>query len=188
MFYKDLSYYRDGDEEDIVDVFSSVKNIGWLGNESEHSKGVVSEELIQKLREIIFLDLKNDEDKKAGNYEKENSINVHCMLVRGSPYSCPFCVDHPVIEYTPTGLSLYQGSSSMKAGVNEICIPSLKDGEFYSFPTLLLHYITEHGYCPPQEFLDALEAFDLNTPYDIDAEQADLEIIEVDSAEMDKYN
>ncbi|MBB6521853.1 hypothetical protein [Pseudoteredinibacter isoporae] len=186
MFYRDLSCYRDGDGEEIVDVFPSVKNIGWLGVESEYSKGIVREDLIQKLREITFLDLKNDEDIKTGNYEKEKSINVHCMHVRGSPYSCPF--SQASIEYNPSGLGLYKGNSTMKAGVNEICIPSLKSGEFYSFPTLLLHYITEHGYCPPQGFLDALDAFDLSVPYDIDSKQGDLEIVEVDRTDMDKYN
>ena len=75
----------------------------------------------------------------------------------------------------------------MTAGVNEICIPSLKEGEFYSFPTLLLHYISEHGYCPPQEFLEALKFFDLNTPYDLDVEQNDLEMMEVNREDIDKY-
>ena len=36
----------------------------------------------------------------------------------------------------------------------------------YSFPTMLYHYITEHDYCPPDEFLKALLDFDINKRFD----------------------
>ena len=33
-----------------------------------------------------------------------------------------------------------------------------KDGTIYSAPTLILHYIDEHNYLPPEGFIDALLA------------------------------
>ena len=81
MFYRDLSFYRDGDEVDVVTVFPSVKNIGWLDGNFDYSQGFVSDSLTHKLREIIFLDLKNDEDKKKVIMKKNRrSIFIACML------------------------------------------------------------------------------------------------------------
>lgn len=189
MYYRDLSFYRDGDEgDDEIAVFLSVKNIGWLDLGSEYSKGSVQPDLILKIREFMFLDLKNDEAKKSGYYKQEEAINIHCMHVRGSPYKCSLCQEPKSVEYSPLELKHYQGVKLMKAGLNEICIPSLNKGEFYSFPTLLLHYIIEHEHCPPKEFLNALAAFDLTKPYDIDDEQEELEVLEVECVDLGKYN
>ncbi len=71
----------------------------------------------------------------------------------------------------------------MVLGKNEICIPSVSKGFFFSFPTLLYHYVVEHNYMPPAEFLESLEHFDLHIPYDIDDEQSDLESIEISSSD-----
>lgn len=189
MYYKDLSCYRDGDEEDDkISVYPSVKNVGWLGKDASYEKGAVSQELVQKIREILFLDLKNDEATKHGKYKSEEAINVHCMHIRGSAFKCPLCSEVNVIEYDPIDLEFYSGSEIMKAGLNEVCIPSLVKGEFYSFPTMLLHYITGHEYSPPEEFLNALDSFDIEKPYDIDKALEEIGMLEIDSKEIEKYN
>lgn len=40
-------------------------------------------------------------------------------------------------------------------GSSEIWVSS-KDGQIYSSPSLIVHYIEHHGYLPPKEFLDAI--------------------------------
>jgi len=187
MYYRDLSCYRYGEDDDI-DVFPAVKNIGWLDKAFNFEKGAVSADRVNKLREIIFLDLKNNEDKKNEKYSSESAINVHCMHIRGSAYKCNLCSEEKEILYDPLNLKLYRGTNLMKAGLNEVCIPALKKGEFYSFPTMLLHYITEHSYKPPKDFLEALDAFDLTVPYDIDKEQEEIDIVQVTKVGLDKYN
>ena len=188
MQYRDFSCYRDGSEDDgEIDVYPSVKNIGWLGVEESYETGSVPPVIIQKLKEILFLDLKNDEDKQNGVYKHDNAINVHCMHIRGSAFQCPFCFEK-VVEYAPLGLDLYFGVKTMRAGLNEVCSPSVVEGEFYSFPTMLLHYITEHGYCPPKEFQAALSAFDIKKPYDIDKAQKEMDVVEVDAKGLINFN
>jgi hypothetical protein len=187
MYYPDLTCYRDGGPDHLSNVYPSVKNIGWLGKNEKYNIGDVQPELVRKLLDIMFLDVKNSEDKKKGTYNREKSVNVHLMHMRGSPYKCPLCNDGKEITYSAVGVTSYSGTNEMLAGLNEVCIPSLTTGEYYSFPTMLCHYIVAHKYKPPQEFLDALAAFDLDKPYDIDKEQEDLVCIEMPSNEVNSY-
>ena len=43
----------------------------------------------------------------------------------------------------------------LKFGYSEIRVFS-QDGKVYSAPNLIFHYIMEHNYAPPQEFVDAV--------------------------------
>ncbi len=54
----------------------------------------------------------------------------------------------------------------MVLGCHEIRLPNMEKKYMYSFPTMLYHYITEHDYCPPDEFLKALLGFDINQRFD----------------------
>jgi hypothetical protein len=55
----------------------------------------------------------------------------------------------------------------MMLGMNEMQIPIPNTQSYvYDFPTLLYHYMTEHDYLPPSEFLEALDVFSLDEPYD----------------------
>lgn len=177
MFYKDLtSYCNNAIEHDKVIVYPKLLNIGWLDREHTYPQAAVSADLLQKLKEITFLDLKNNYDEKNGNFDKNNAIILHQMHIRGSPHPCSFCESTDnIISLAPSQLTLYTGGEKMILGTNEICIPALKPGYFYVFPTMLYHYIDKHHYCPPAEFLNALAAFDMTKPYDIEKEQANLE-------------
>jgi hypothetical protein len=44
---------------------------------------------------------------------------------------------------------------AISLGNSEIRVPGT-NGKEYASPTLICHYIDKHGYCPPQEFLDAI--------------------------------
>ncbi|UYQ64536.1 HEAT repeat domain-containing protein [Streptomyces peucetius] len=35
-----------------------------------------------------------------------------------------------------------------------------RSGEVYAAPSMILHYVDEHGYCPPREFLESLHKID----------------------------
>ena len=39
-----------------------------------------------------------------------------------------------------------------------------KNNISYCFPEMLVHYITKHGYKPPQEFLDAVTELKIEEP------------------------
>jgi len=46
----------------------------------------------------------------------------------------------------------------------EIWIPRIGEGGYYAAPVTICHYIEEHGYAPPPEFILALEKQDSPIP------------------------
>lgn len=186
MYYQDLTFYSDIGDDGWANVYPQVLNIGWLDSQHDYVKGDVPESIISKLKEILFLDLKNEQDRKLGIFIKEKATIVHLMHMRGSPYLCSFCARNNRANYLePNRLKLYSDEDNFILGMNEVCIPSLGNDFFYSFPTMLYHYIVDHGYKPPCEFLNALAAFDIDAPYDIDKAQNDLMCIEKFIDEVD---
>lgn len=68
-------------------------------------------------------------------------------------HDCPWC---KTIIKMPDGSYL---------GTAEIWVPG-QDGIVYAAPTLITHYITNHDYQPPAEFVAAVIAFDLVSDWD----------------------
>lgn len=192
MYYRDLSFYRTGGHNGFFEVYPHVRNVGWLGIEEEFSTGVLPGELIQKLKELVFIDVKNQESIKNGTFERETSIIVDQMLVRGSPYQCPFS-DKGIVSVYPSEVECYSGERIKVLGLNEIFIPSEKSDVLYCCPTLICHYVEVHGYLPPAEFIDALSNFDLNKAYDSGNDKAfdycvDVPAEEIDSLTLENIN
>jgi hypothetical protein len=184
--YLDLSFYRDGDVNGVANVYPQVKNVGWLGEDVQYSKGSVPFCVIEKLKELIFCDLKNAEDRKHGIFDKHKSISIHQMHMRGNPYPCPFCDgDDAIITVKPGNLKYYSGEREVLLGMSEILIPSLTKDEYYSCPTMIYHYVEQHCYVPPKEFTGALNAFHLDVPFDADEAQSDLTCIEMPMSEVE---
>jgi len=50
---------------------------------------------------------------------------------------------------------IYYGNESLKAGFSEIRVFG-KKGKVYAAPNLIFHYIMEHDYTPPKEFIEAV--------------------------------
>src|SRR5262245_51800934 len=63
-------------------------------------------------------------------------------------HDCPFCGSRE---------SRLDKASGVLLGSAEIWVPR-RDGGYFAAPDLLLHYIDEHRYLPPKEFLDAVSA------------------------------
>lgn len=185
MYYQDLSFYRTGGYGGIFEVYPNVKNIGWLHIEKEFSKGQLPSELIQKLKELVFLDIKNQDDIQAGSFDKEKAVIVDQMLVRGSPHECSFCGGE-VVSFSPREVECYSGGRVKVLGLNEICIPSQAGGIVYSCPTLICHYIEKHGYLPPEEFVEALSAFDLSQAYNSSEDKAFDCCVDVPAEEIER--
>lgn len=185
MFYPDLTCYRDADPDDpMANVYPQIKNVGWLWRDEPYPKGKVDPRVLQKLKDLLFLDVKYTEARKEGTFDPEKAILVHTMHMRGSPLPCPFC--EQVIGLEPDGVQVYSGDNEMVLGRNEMLIPSLKKpDEFYSVPTLIYHYIAVHEYLPPQEFINAVLAFDLTKP--IDVEEFDPDCVEIPVENVTTY-
>jgi hypothetical protein len=185
MYYPDLSPARVGVPEQIATVFPDIINIGWLDAKHEFTNGEVPLGLIQKLKELMFIDQKIREDKENEIFERSKAILIEHMIVRGPPATCPFCCREkpatfePELEWLsdyglegqpqilrPENLRLYKGKKNLLLGIGELNIPSADRTKLYNVPTMIIHYIEKHNYRPPEEFLKALEAFPLDMPYD----------------------
>lgn len=110
---------------------------------------------------MFYADLSNECDGGAGPFvravgwlSKDHPYNVGSVsdefiatlnqhveeawqgAVPAGVHHCELCVDKPVTN----GLNL--------------CIPTAT--ELYSSPAMITHYVTAHGYRPPDEFIDAV--------------------------------
>jgi hypothetical protein len=189
MYYRDLTPYRDDgtDEPGTFNVYPGVLNIGWLDGAHPFTTGVVPTSLRDKLRQLTLSDQVNRERQRAGTFNAEGALVVHQMHVRGSPHECPFC-GH-AIALDPEGADHPQITSRFFLGTSEICIPSATSpGVFYSFPSLLYHYVSAHHYLPPAGFLEALEQFRTDRPFDIEIAMSDVECNLVTADQLQKID
>ena len=107
---------------------TKLLNVGWLDSGAPFNKGRVDQEIVERLLGLC-----------------RNPVN----LCRGY-HSCQYCERHPGI------LTMQLNGQNVALGNGEIRV-SGKDGVVYAAPTLICHYIQEHGYRPPDEFLFAVE-------------------------------
>jgi hypothetical protein len=124
-----VTYFADLTPYRYLDVkgLSGRVSVGWLDAGHEFPTGVVPEHLTLKLLRLCRTPVRQ---------------------TRGH-HPCPLCgrpsVSVPVVVDNHT---LWLGSA-------EIEVPA--QSKVYAAPTLIAHYITAHGYRPPDEFLDAVD-------------------------------
>ena len=120
----------------LEDTTGTLLNIGWLSSEEKYPQGQVDEILIKKIGVI-----------------GETLINS----TRGF-HQCEFCqpYSYGCRKITIDSKELFLGSAEIRVKGN--------DGKTYASPNLICHYIKDHNYLPPQEFLDALKNVQLPPP------------------------
>jgi len=160
MYYPDLSVYRIGRDEKGYTIFPMTKNVGWLSSERTFNIGLVQEKFLLNLKEILFMDTANANRLRN---EKFPEILIEESYVRSPPINCPICNEKIIID--SDGLEYYTGSECKHVGNSALKIHVIDKGVYYSFPALLYHYVKDHNYLPPQEFIDAVINFDFGNPY-----------------------
>lgn len=142
-YYEDLSVY----EYYMPCPIPEVKNVGWLDQSHLFPTGEVSQDFLEKLEDLIF-----------NSYR--GSCKIFVNKLRGS-YDCPICGAHK--------LSISNERNNFVLGSSELWIPdSKRDGKYFSTFGLVIHYVRDHHYKPPQEFIDAVLALDMNIQFDGD--------------------
>ena len=68
-------------------------------------------------------------------------------------HQCPSCKG--AASHGVRGTKAVRDGESVSLGDAEIRVVG-KDGTWLIAPTLVLHYVTEHAYRPPAEFIDAV--------------------------------
>jgi hypothetical protein len=150
-YYDELSPYHYG----MDCSFSEVKNIGWLHKDYPFKTGEIDSIFLKKLKRLI---LKSDED--GGRFD------VLVDRLRGS-CACPVCGQ--------SDLRISDENKSFLLGSAEVWIPDIKsDGNYFATFGLIIHYIEEHTYQPPQEFIDSVLLLDENAGFNAQSAQAKL--------------
>jgi hypothetical protein len=115
---------------------AGVLHVGWLGRGHSFTRGVVSQEIVAKLKRLAARPVE---------------------LYRGT-HVCELC---DVPESIRSGQDRFTRYSAWAEWAREREsngeIRVSKDGVIYAAPVLITHYIEEHGYCPPTDFLKAVE-------------------------------
>ncbi|MFE6782041.1 hypothetical protein ACFVFF_07250 [Streptomyces sp. NPDC057680] len=149
MFYADLSPYDYSDEgETFTDVTDGMRfvafqpayerlNIGWLEAGFSWTSGQASQDFGRRLLAVI------------------DAQQVNAMLGLHECDLCPTSLPDTHPWYTPR-----PGDRRASAGTGEIRVPG-SPGTVFAAPSLIGHYVVDHGYMPPQQFVEAVLAFDL---------------------------
>ncbi len=145
MYFPDMSPYSYGTwyrEQSIA--FQEVRTIGWLKQGFTYSKGKVGDRFLQKLQQMY------------------QSPRVHIRGMRGY-HQCDLC--------DPSLANKDQQSASSPQqiwrGSSELWIPSSMSSQLiYAAPSMIRHYIIAHEYRPPDEFIQSVQEFDLNSDWD----------------------
>ena len=123
-------------------TYKKMLNIGWLGRGIDYTSGMVEQNFIDRL----WLFCLTPVSQTRGFYE--------CHLC-SNPAIGPL-----VFEYN---------SQKIKLGRSEIRVIG-KNGIVYAAPDLIMHYVCDHHYQPPIEFIEAVLSSELpssNRYYDI---------------------
>ncbi|MEM6818817.1 MAG: hypothetical protein AAF578_08495 [Pseudomonadota bacterium] len=137
MQLEDRSKYRNY----LRTPVETVLNIGWLSSEQDYSKGQVDSAIIEKFAQILVQD---------------GAIDVHVNWERSFD-KCALSGKENVFAS--------HGGRRVWLGGSEVWLPAASGSEYFASPSLVYHYMKNHQYLPPREFLDAIEAFDLTGTY-----------------------
>ncbi|MGH3998644.1 MAG: hypothetical protein ACRDTJ_14420 [Pseudonocardiaceae bacterium] len=124
-----MTYFEDLTPYRYLPNQPAMLNVGWLSRGHEFPKGPIPDEVVAAL--YVLAD------------EQENNI------LRGV-HDCEFCTrESPMRLPAPVA----RGFVDLGMGELHAFVPG---SETYSAPSLIVHYITEHGYQPPVAFMEAV--------------------------------
>jgi hypothetical protein len=131
------SMYLD-DGEPFPGTYEPVPNlvravaVGWLDRSHGYNLGSVEEGFVSRLFD---------------------ACRVNATARTRGWHRCSFCSGDGEPEVAPT--TVIRDGESLAVGDAEIRVVA-KDGTWLIAPTLVLHYVTEHAYRPPLEFIEAV--------------------------------
>lgn len=137
-YFSDLSAYR-SKAYPLLPQFDEVRTIGWLQKGHEFPTGEVDADTIAKLNALL------------------ESPKTHILQSKGF-HECDFCDSEQRVYPTYKERQIALGSAELWV--------SAPSGVIYAAPTLIIHYIEDHGYRPPDAFIEAVKAFDLDSNWD----------------------
>jgi hypothetical protein len=104
--------------------------VGWLTPKAHHCEGTVETEFLSALVRLL--------------------VNPWQPAIAAGKHHCEFC------RFTGGPGSVTFDDCTVNIGSSNLWVPG--SGCIYVSPSLVLHYIDAHGYCPPTEFREAVAA------------------------------
>jgi hypothetical protein len=130
VFIEDLSAYQ----YRLPFPLEDVRCVGWLDSEHQYETGRAPGWLTEKLESIML--------------RRDSAFDAHVNVVRGI-HPCKLC---------GRDVELTSGGRRTPLGMSEIWLPS--DPGWLAAPSLVIHYVKDHGYLPPSAFVRAVGALD----------------------------
>ena len=131
MFIADGARYPDPYETGIPDGVDAVA-VGWLDPSHSYPSGRTEEAFVSRLFDA------------CANHATARTRGWH---------ACSFCAR---ASDAPCPVVVTSGGESLTLGDAEIRVVA-EDGSWFVAPTLVLHYVVEHGYRPPDLFVRAIK-------------------------------
>jgi hypothetical protein len=122
-----MTYYADLTPYRYFDGEPDAVNVGWLEPDHAYATGEPPEGLVERLAELA-----------------DDRVNQ----TRGYHF-CGFCVRKAQDEAGEGGWFAYVPRGSAEFRVHA-------DDAVYAAPTMIVHYVADHGYLPPQQFCEAV--------------------------------
>lgn len=133
MYFEDLSYYS---YESLVPI-SRIRNVGWLSKKCDFHRGDLPGEVKNKIVRLV-----EDSDLREGVVFNQSRGLHFCELCAKPEMSAD---------------ELFFGVASSSA---EILIPDVtRENSYFAAPALIAHYVSNHEYLPPSEFVNSVLAF-----------------------------
>jgi len=140
MFFADLTPYTY--DESFPAPRKHVLMVGWLSREHPFQIGEVSDLFARTLRRLISSPVIIPTYSEMGFHECE-----FCSPRRDGESVGAWVLGNPAPRSNRRGI----------LGTGELWVPS-ESGLVYVAPVLVAHYVDAHRYVPPQEFMDAVVA------------------------------
>lgn len=133
-----------------------------------------------RTQNVGWLDLSHEFDKMDASESDLNLLWEFCKVsiaqTRGIQ-NCSFCGGNQPVVCERSGLNLLLGASEIR-----VFAP---DDKIYAAPTLIFHYVSQHNYRPPDEFMNALRVGDRPPTEDYFKRLRSLGLEWNDTSEMD---
>jgi hypothetical protein len=115
---------------DLPKALEGVLAVGWLNKETPFQSGKCPEDVVKKLERLTLRERVNP--------------------MRGT-HRCDFCNQDEI--------KLNVGKHALLLGSAEVWVPDSSGRVVFAAPNLIVHYIMEHKYLPPESFIQAIRNF-----------------------------
>ena len=128
-----MAYYQDFSKYDIFPAWDMLVAVGWISPLHSFSTGAVASDVVSKLSELLV-----------------DPIQPRFHLFMLGRHHCLYCP-----ETIPVAKAEVVNGVKLSIGRNNLFVPAAGKRVFVA-PSMIIHYIIAHNYCPPQEFLEAV--------------------------------